>query len=103
MSDNQINISLKISPNAARNEIIGFKEGILQVKVAAPPVKGKANTELIAFLSKTLDVGKSSLSLIKGHTSRNKVIAIQGMNQNDIITRLSPIFSSGDDATRRMQ
>jgi len=100
MTNDETRISLRVHPNAARNEIIGFKEGILQVKVAAPPVKGKANTELIAFLSKTLDVGKGSLSLIKGHTSRNKVIAIQGMNQNDIITRLSPMSSSGDDATR---
>ena len=91
MTNDETRISLRVHPNAARNEISGFKDGLLQVKVAAPPIRGKANTELIAFLSKTLDVSKISLSIIKGHTSKNKVIAIQGISRKDIITRLSPM------------
>jgi uncharacterized protein (TIGR00251 family) len=81
-------LRLRIQPNARRNEVIGFTDGVLQVRVSAPPVKGKANNELISFLSQALGVNKSSLSIIKGHTSRNKVIAIDGLSQPEIINRL---------------
>ncbi len=82
-------LALKVTPNAGRNEIISFSDGVLQVRIAAPPVKGKANKELTDFLSKALGVKKSSISIVKGQTSRNKVIAIEGMNREDIIKRLS--------------
>jgi uncharacterized protein (TIGR00251 family) len=87
-SDNKW-LSVKVTPNASRNEITGFTEGVLQLKVAAPPVKGKANKELTAFLSRTLGVSKSSISIVKGHTSRNKVIIIDGLSREEIMKRLS--------------
>jgi uncharacterized protein (TIGR00251 family) len=87
-SDNKW-LSVKVTPNASRNEITDFTDGVLQVKVAAPPVKGKANKELIAFLSRTLGVSRSSISIVKGHTSRNKVIAIEGLSREEIMKRLS--------------
>jgi uncharacterized protein (TIGR00251 family) len=87
-SDNKW-LSVKVTPNASRNEITGFTDGVLQVKVAAPPVKGKANKELTAFLSRTLGVSKSSISIVKGHTSRNKVIIIDGLSREEIMKRLS--------------
>jgi len=82
-------ISLLVYPNAARNEVLGFTDGILRLKVTAPPTKGKANKELIAFLGQLLDVGKSSINIIKGHTSRNKLIAIAGLSQEEVRKRLS--------------
>ena len=87
-------ISLLVYPGATRNKVLGFAEGQLRIKVAAPPVKGKANRELIAFLSQLLDTGKSNIDIIKGHTSRNKLIAIEGLSQEEVMKRLS--FSSGD-------
>ena len=89
-------ISLRVHPNAGRDEILGFTDGVLQVKIAAPPIKGKANERLVAFLSRLLGVGKGSISIIRGHTSRNKLIKISNLSRKDIIERLS--FSSGDDA-----
>jgi uncharacterized protein (TIGR00251 family) len=82
-------LHLRVYPHAGRNELTGFKDGILQVRVAAPPVKGRANRELTAFLSQALGVSQSSLTIVKGHTSRNKVIAIDGLSREDIINRLS--------------
>ena len=61
--------------------MLGFTEGMLRVKVTAPPTRGKANQELIAFLGQLFDVGKSSVTIIKGHTSRNKLIAIDGLRR----------------------
>ena len=91
-------ISLRAYPNASRDEVIGFTDGVLHVKIAAPPVRGKANERLIAFFSQLLGISKGSVSIIKGHTSRNKLIAIDGLSRDDVMKRLSA--SSGDGATR---
>jgi len=89
MSRSKAKISLRVYPNAARNEVV-FINGVLQVRVAAPPVKGKANKELITFLSQELGINKATLAIIKGHTSRSKVITIDGLSQEEVIQRLSP-------------
>ena len=82
-------ISLRVHPSAKRNEVAGVHDGVWQVRVSAPPVRGKANRELIAFLGEVLGVSKSSLSIVKGETSRNKVIAAEGLTQEQIMERLS--------------
>ena len=85
-----VEIAVRAHLKAAKNEVTGITDGVWQVRVSAPPVKGKANKELIDFLSKLLDVGKSRISIIMGHTSRNKVLAIDGLSQEDITQRLLP-------------
>jgi uncharacterized protein (TIGR00251 family) len=82
-------LRLRVHPNASRNEVNGFTGGILQVRVSAPPVKGKANRELTTFLSQRLGISPSSLTIVKGQLSRNKVIAIDGLSQEDMMRRLS--------------
>jgi len=88
-SEGAVKISVRVHPGATRNEVVGFTGGVLQVRVAAPPVKGKANKELIDFLSRLLDVSKSQVTILRGHTARNKVIAINGLSQEEVIKRLS--------------
>jgi uncharacterized protein (TIGR00251 family) len=82
-------LAVKVTPNAGRNTITGVKDGVLQVKVAAPPDKGKANKELIDFLSERLGVRKSAIAIITGHTGRNKIISIEWMDQQEALKRLS--------------
>ncbi|MBA7587986.1 hypothetical protein ES708_30034 [subsurface metagenome] len=89
-------ISVRVHPNAGRDEVLGFADGVLQVKIAAPPIKGKANERLVAFLSRLLSVSKSRVNITRGHTSRSKLITINDLSREDIIERLS--FSSDDDA-----
>jgi uncharacterized protein len=81
-------LQVRVHPNASRNEITGWRDGVLQVKVAAPPEKGKANQELTDFLSRTLGVKKSAVAIVKGQTSRNKAITIEGMSLEDIFKNL---------------
>ena len=88
-SKEEARISVQVYPNAAKNEVVDFIDGVLRVKVAAPPVKGKANKELIALISRVLGVDKSRVSISRGHTSRRKVIAIDGLSQEEITKRLS--------------
>ena len=93
---NEVKISLRVYPNASRNELVGFTDGVLRVKVSAPPIRGKANRELTILLSRLLGVGKDSIDIIKGHTTRNKVVAIGGLSREEVMKRLSPKpFSSG--------
>lgn len=87
-------ISVRVQPNARKSELVGFSDGAWQVKVSAPPVKGKANTALIALLSEVLGVSKSCLHIVKGHTSRNKVIAIDGLGEAEVTKRLSSSAAS---------
>ncbi len=77
-------ITVQVQPNASRNRVTSYTDGVLHVRIAAPPVRGKANRELIAFLSKFLGVSKSSISIEKGHTSRRKVIAVEGMGEGEV-------------------
>ena len=82
-----IRIIVRVQPNASRNELLGFKDDILRLKIAAPPVKGKANQELIAFMSDILGIRKSNLTIEKGATGKKKVISITGLTQTQIIER----------------
>ena len=83
-------LRIRVTPRASQNEVVGFSDDVLYVKVAALPDRGKANRELIDYLSRILDIKKSSLHLLKGHTSRNKVIAVDGLSLVDIIARVPP-------------
>ena len=83
-------LHVRAHPNASKSAAVGFTDGILQLKIAAPPVQGKANKELLAFLSKMLGISTSAISIEKGHTSRNKVLSISGLSQEEIIKRLFP-------------
>jgi uncharacterized protein (TIGR00251 family) len=89
MDQELIKISIKVTPNAGKNEVVGFSNGIWRIKVAAPPDKGKANKELIGFLSKILGLRKDNLNILKGHSSHNKIVSIEEINAEDLIKRLS--------------
>ena len=90
MSEDEIRILLRVYPGAPRSEVVGFTDGTWRIKVAAPPVKGKANRELISYLSRQLGVSKNALTITGGHTSRNKVIAVAGLNTEAVAQRLRP-------------
>ncbi|MBQ3144593.1 MAG: DUF167 domain-containing protein [Akkermansia sp.] len=75
-------IALKVTPGARRNEILGWEEDypqigrVLRLKIAAPPVEGKANKEIVAFMAKTLGIPKSAVELLHGSTGRIKLIQV---------------------------
>ena len=82
-------LAVRVTPGAKRNAVTALKEGVWNIKIAAPPVEGRANAELLAFLSKKLNVRQSSLSVVKGQTSRSKLVSISGLIQKEVTLRLS--------------
>ena len=81
-------IAVQAHPGAKKNEILRFEAGVWHLKIAALPTEGKANKELIEFLSEILGVSKSRLSLEKGTTSHKKLISVQGLTMGQCEERL---------------
>ncbi len=82
-------IPFKVSPGAKHSEIKGVVDGVVQVKIAAPPVEGKANARLIEFLSETLGISKSSIRIVRGQSNRNKLVEITGVDRDTVIKKLT--------------
>lgn len=80
---------VKVTPKAAKNEIIGWEGDLLKVRLTATPEKGKANNSLIALLSKKLKIAKSRIHILKGETSRNKLVEIEGETLTSLQERLT--------------
>lgn len=74
----------KIIPQAKRDQIVGYENDILKIKVNAPAEKNKANKELIYFLSKTFCVSRSDITILSGETSRLKKIKIENLSKEDL-------------------
>ncbi len=77
-------LTLRISPNASKNEIIKEDAGI-KVKITAQPIDGKANKALIEFLSKQFKIPKSYFEIIRGETSKDKTILIKNADINYLL------------------
>jgi len=74
-------IKVKVSPCSSESHIIESLEGDLKVKIKSAPIKGKANQELIELLAKYYKVSKNQIEIIKGQTSKNKIIEILDKNR----------------------
>lgn len=73
-------LSVKVQPRAGRTEVSGLLDQELKVRVAAPPVDSAANEALVEFLAKKLDLPRRAVTLVRGQTSRHKVIRIEGIS-----------------------
>lgn len=69
---------MRTIPRAARDEIAGVRDGRLLVRVSAPPVDGRANAAVCALLAKAAGVPKGAVSVVRGETSRDKRVRIEG-------------------------
>jgi uncharacterized protein (TIGR00251 family) len=86
--DEAVTIRLRVQPRSSRTEIIGEHAGAIKMRVAAPPVDGKANEECRRFLAKLLKVGATSIEIISGDSSRDKVIRVSNMTAQRVCEAL---------------
>jgi len=69
-------LALSVMPNAKRTAVDGLHDGALRVRLAAPPIEGRANEALIAWLAKSLGVPKRDVELLRGESSRRKQLVV---------------------------
>jgi uncharacterized protein (TIGR00251 family) len=77
-ADGRLTLTLHIQPGAKKTEVAGEHGDALKIRLAAPPVDGKANAALLAFIAERLGVPKSAVTLKSGQTSRRKVVEVEG-------------------------
>lgn len=77
--DGQLTFRVRVVPRASRSEIAGEHEGALRIRIAAPPVDGAANEELIRVLAKALKVSRSAVRIVSGQSGRTKQVSIDGI------------------------
>lgn len=89
MKDHAI-LDIRVIPRAKRNEVGGWRNGMLVVRVTAPPLEGRANEAVLTLLAEALGVNASAVSLVGGRRGRNKRVAIRGLQLHAVKTRLGP-------------
>ena len=84
-------MKLRVSPGAKNTRVKGlYGEGVVRLSVAAPPAEGKANAEIERFLSALLGVPRSGVAVVKGATSRDKLILVRGAESGAVRDGLVP-------------
>jgi len=81
-------LRLRVSPGAGRAEIVGRHGEAWKVRVQAPPDRGRANEAVLRLLAERLRVPPSGLSVVSGHSSRDKVVELRGLGPAEAVRRL---------------
>jgi uncharacterized protein (TIGR00251 family) len=81
-------LTVEVRPRAGRDEIVGWQDARLRVRVTAPPAGGAANEAVRALLAERLSLARSRVEIVRGQTARTKVVRILGLAPADLSTRL---------------
>ena len=85
-----VSLAVKVVPRASDNEICDALGAELRIKVTAPPVDAAANEALVRLLAERLDCPRSAVQLVRGHTSRHKIIKVWGLSAEAALAKLVP-------------
>ncbi|BCG47901.1 protein of unknown function DUF167 [Citrifermentans bremense] len=80
--------TVHVQPRASRSEICGAKEGELRLRLTSPPVEDAANKQCVELIAKTLGVAKSKVSIKSGAKSRHKVVKVEGVDTDALLSLL---------------
>lgn len=95
LSESGVVLKIWAKPRASRSKLVGIHDGALAVALAAPPVDGAANAELLKTLAKALDLPRSRLVLLRGEASKHKQICVQGLGVEGLRARLRAALGAG--------
>ena len=85
-----VDINIHVQPKSSQAKII-LENGIIRVWVNAPPVDGEANDAVVKLFSKALKVAKGKIEIIRGHSSREKTLRIEGFTEKEIYERINSV------------
>ena len=74
-------LAVRLQPRARRDEVVGERSGAIVIRVTAPPVDGKANAALCAFVARAAGIPASRVSVVRGRTARDKVLRVEGAEE----------------------
>jgi uncharacterized protein len=83
-------VALRVQPRSRKNEIAGERAGALLVRVTAPPVDGRANDAVCRLIAKRLGVPPSRVSIVRGGSSRDKLVEVEGIDDDELRRALAP-------------
>ena len=78
------NFQVKVQPKASLDQVVGYRERVLQLRVTGPPDKGRANAAVVALLSDALGVAKSRVRIVRGQSSQGKVLTVESLTPEDV-------------------
>jgi uncharacterized protein (TIGR00251 family) len=81
-------LDVRVIPRAPRTRVDGTRAGAILIRLAAPPVDGAANDALVAFLSDALALPRRDIAIVSGHTSQDKRLHIEGLDEATTRARL---------------
>ncbi|ADW16502.1 protein of unknown function DUF167 [Desulfobulbus propionicus DSM 2032] len=84
LADGSLLLRLQVQPRAAANHLAGLQGDMLKLRVTTPPVDGKANQAVVAYLAKLFHLPKSSVVLKSGHQSRGKTVVIASGHEQEV-------------------
>ncbi len=88
MAERTTRLRLRVSAGAARTELAGRHGDAWKVRVSAAPERGRANDAVVRLLSERLDLSRSAVTVVSGHTGREKVVEVQGLDAAEAERRL---------------
>jgi uncharacterized protein len=89
-----------VTPRAGRHAVSGHRDGVLLVRLAAPPVEGAANAALVDLLSGALDVPRRDIDVVSGLRTRNKRVLVRGRRALELDARLARVLNSSGGTGR---
>jgi uncharacterized protein (TIGR00251 family) len=84
-----VRFEVHAKPRAKKSALVGVFGAALDVAIAAPPIEGAANDELVRFLAKALGVSRTSVEVVRGQSSRAKLVAVRGLDPDTARARLA--------------
>jgi len=87
-------VRVRVQPRASTNQVVGVRDGVLCVRLTAPPVEGAANQACVEFVAEALGFRRSQVKIASGQKSRDKVLAVESITQAQLDAALSKLASS---------
>lgn len=81
-------LAVRVTPRSSRNQVLGLRDGVVAIKLQAPPVDGAANAALLAYVAELAGVPRRDVTLVRGESSRSKWIAVEGLEPAELQRRL---------------
>ncbi len=85
MNNKETKLAVQVQPNARRNQLVGQKDGVLLLRIAAPPTEGKANRELARYLGDILGIAQSRVVIQKGARAKRKLVIVKELDRDRVM------------------